>query len=106
MIRRPPRSTLFPYTTLFRSALASGGRGRRDNRSRGPPLAAASPTPERRLAGHPATGRRRTKLHRPRRPRSTAVLVLSLLRFVLRGVDDRDRHARAAVRPARRDHVV
>src|SRR2546426_9341207 len=25
MIRRPPRSTLFPYTTLFRSA----GRGRR-----------------------------------------------------------------------------
>src|SRR2546430_8436489 len=31
MIRRPPRSTLFPYTTLFRSlALASqpGGRGR------------------------------------------------------------------------------
>src|SRR3712207_7762572 len=25
MIRRPPRSTLFPYTTLFRSALLSGG---------------------------------------------------------------------------------
>src|SRR3712207_8231169 len=24
MIRRPPRSTLFPYTTLFRSALARG----------------------------------------------------------------------------------
>src|SRR3712207_8546516 len=24
MIRRPPRSTLFPYTTLFRSARASG----------------------------------------------------------------------------------
>src|SRR5687768_18106914 len=33
MIRRPPRSTLFPYTTLFRSAMrqvpseASGARG-------------------------------------------------------------------------------
>src|SRR5260221_3881613 len=27
MIRRPPRSTLFPYTTLFRSV--RGGRGRR-----------------------------------------------------------------------------
>src|SRR5256886_6065811 len=29
MIRRPPRSTLFPYTTLFRSggALAGSGRG-------------------------------------------------------------------------------
>src|SRR3712207_7671846 len=26
MIRRPPRSTLFPYTTLFRSSDASGGR--------------------------------------------------------------------------------
>src|SRR3989454_12627911 len=25
MIRRPPRSTLFPYTTLFRSALFSHG---------------------------------------------------------------------------------
>src|SRR2546426_6555591 len=24
MIRRPPRSTLFPYTTLFRSVLANG----------------------------------------------------------------------------------
>src|SRR6266571_6815828 len=24
MIRRPPRSTLFPYTTLFRSNLSSG----------------------------------------------------------------------------------
>src|SRR3712207_8798593 len=25
MIRRPPRSTLFPYTTLFRSGSAAGG---------------------------------------------------------------------------------
>src|SRR2546422_6721116 len=27
MIRRPPRSTLFPYTTLFRSSLPGPGRG-------------------------------------------------------------------------------
>src|SRR2546430_12977237 len=27
MIRRPPRSTLFPYTTLFRSVAVSGGHG-------------------------------------------------------------------------------
>src|SRR2546425_2721452 len=27
MIRRPPRSTLFPYTTLFRSRLSRGVRG-------------------------------------------------------------------------------
>src|SRR2546430_4117691 len=29
MIRRPPRSTLFPYTTLFRSAPAAHGQSRR-----------------------------------------------------------------------------
>src|SRR2546430_7533204 len=28
MIRRPPRSTLFPYTTLFRSGLVRAVRGR------------------------------------------------------------------------------
>src|SRR5258708_12933014 len=28
MIRRPPRSTLFPYTTLFRSAVSSSSRCR------------------------------------------------------------------------------
>src|SRR5258708_23860251 len=46
MIRRPPRSTLFPYTTLFRSALAfmyamlpRGGVHRRVNRF----LAVAAP---------------------------------------------------------------
>src|SRR5690349_23879566 len=36
MIRRPPRSTLFPYTTLFRSlrrALRRGGRPRPHRRS-------------------------------------------------------------------------
>src|ERR1043166_7173495 len=27
MIRRPPRSTLFPYTTLFRSSHRADGRG-------------------------------------------------------------------------------
>src|SRR5438445_3037081 len=29
MIRRPPRSTLFPYTTLFRSRAARGNHSRR-----------------------------------------------------------------------------
>src|SRR2546430_14423940 len=31
MIRRPPRSTLFPYTTLFRSMPAAGRSGRTRN---------------------------------------------------------------------------
>src|SRR3712207_9309819 len=30
MIRRPPRSTLFPYTTLFRSLRRRGGHGVRE----------------------------------------------------------------------------
>src|SRR3712207_8306134 len=38
MIRRPPRSTLFPYTTLFRSPLGQG---------RGPPPRDAVDSPAR-----------------------------------------------------------
>src|SRR2546429_1546795 len=34
MIRRPPRSTLFPYTTLFRSIRRDGVRGQDQGRSR------------------------------------------------------------------------
>src|SRR3712207_6934816 len=52
MIRRPPRSTLFPYTTLFRSG-------------RGPPLA-----DRRRLPAPPARPARRTTTRCPSsRPR-------------------------------------
>src|SRR3712207_6846089 len=35
MIRRPPRSTLFPYTTLFRSTLVPAARGRSHSRRGG-----------------------------------------------------------------------
>src|SRR3712207_8785067 len=48
MIRRPPRSTLFPYTTLFRSPRERGGRA-------GPARAAG---PVRRRAAGPAGGPR------------------------------------------------
>src|SRR2546425_8990441 len=38
MIRRPPRSTLFPYTTLFRSLLRRfGPNGRYDQRNKSGP---------------------------------------------------------------------
>src|SRR2546426_9097969 len=42
MIRRPPRSTLFPYTTLFRSERSPGrrGGGRHGARARQPGRAA------------------------------------------------------------------
>src|SRR3712207_8896564 len=36
MIRRPPRSTLFPYTTLFRSRQRVGERRARDVRAQDP----------------------------------------------------------------------
>src|SRR5687768_17985366 len=48
MVRRPPRSTLFPYTTLFRSKLGCDGAQRRTNvseracRRPEPPVAARS----------------------------------------------------------------
>src|SRR3712207_8716899 len=51
MIRRPPRSTLFPYTTLFRSAARGAGAGAR-------------------ASGHPggAQGAAGRRLHRSDRP--------------------------------------
>src|SRR5262249_59982537 len=46
MIRRPPRSTLFPYTTLFRSLCVIGAPMRRsDARSSGGPLRARGELP-------------------------------------------------------------
>src|SRR3712207_7635657 len=48
MIRRPPRSTLFPYTTLFRSR-----RARRSCRSRRALRAGGKPV---RLGGKPLSG--------------------------------------------------
>src|SRR5687768_17705626 len=60
MIRRPPRSTLFPYTTLFRSAIGVGGRG--DQRHRG--------------AGRlPVAGRPRRELRREPQHRAGATVV-------------------------------
>src|SRR2546427_9297586 len=41
MIRRPPRSTLFPYTTLFRSLTLGAGLRDREEAVRAPDLAAA-----------------------------------------------------------------
>src|SRR5437588_8281317 len=47
MLRRPPRSTLFPYTTLFRSSVTASEQGRAQRRIPAP----------RRGAGHVAYGR-------------------------------------------------
>src|SRR5690349_24230724 len=68
MIRRPPRSTLFPYTTLFRSwpagrenrqvPAAGGGKGERQRR----PGARASLSRQRR-SGSSAQDRKSTRLN-------------------------------------------
>src|SRR5256886_6788634 len=50
MIRRPPRSTLFPYTTLFRSA-HDPQRPRADRLGRAQPASARQRAAERRLRG-------------------------------------------------------
>src|SRR5438309_4198789 len=70
MIRRPPRSTLFPYTTLFRSVAALPDGGARAP-VRGPPRPRARPA----RVAHGATRVRRVSrrlwspLTRPRRGR-------------------------------------
>src|SRR5437868_12607269 len=54
MIRRPPRSTLFPYTTLFRSGvmLAVGVRLRRWDFGRGVAVLGRLVRPSSRLSAH------------------------------------------------------
>src|SRR2546422_6729549 len=62
MIRRPPRSTLFPYTTLFRSCRAGGAERRRqddavsDARRAGGPRCRKGESAARRDRGLPAAG--------------------------------------------------
>src|SRR2546430_7066990 len=51
MIRRPPRSTLFPYTTLFRSYLPGRPRRRARSRTRSP-SGARRPPPSPRSEEH------------------------------------------------------
>src|SRR5438552_13018187 len=46
MIRRPPRSTLFPYTTLFRSASSASTRSSRSPISSSTASAGSSPSSE------------------------------------------------------------
>src|SRR2546429_1890935 len=64
MIRRPPRSTLFPYTTLFRSRRPVGGSASYAARARAAPAApnvrpGARPASVSASAPHPAPRRRR-----------------------------------------------
>src|SRR3712207_6998827 len=74
MIRRPPRSTLFPYTTLFRSAVPQAAPGRAaERRQRAQPAQPALLRPEalRPHARRPLQAQQAPRpRHRPRDPRS------------------------------------
>src|SRR3712207_8636834 len=85
MIRRPPRSTLFPYTTLFRSG--GGGLGRRlpgEPDVEGPRAVGVAPQPalllqHRQLVGHRRRGgqdRKSTRLNSSHANISYAVFCL------------------------------
>src|SRR3712207_6864292 len=65
MIRRPPRSTLFPYTTLFRSPRSNQGAVKNSTKDR-----AESGTSERRASPN-GVNRNRSVASRPHRPRAT-----------------------------------
>src|SRR2546429_2114852 len=61
MIRRPPRSTLFPYTTLFRSASATGASAR--GRSASCSTASTCSTPLRHGRSEEHTSELQSRLH-------------------------------------------
>src|SRR5437762_9984193 len=68
MIRRPPRSTLFPYTTLFRSPEAKGARGADRDESLG--------LSEARIGPRDSSDRKSTRLNSSHRCISYAVFCL------------------------------
>src|SRR5207249_11542554 len=69
MIRRPPRSTLFPYTTLFRSPSTSSSATRANCRSNsaalqfGPARSTYWISTTTSAGGHPAEDRKSTRLN-------------------------------------------
>src|SRR5256885_8673911 len=97
MIRRPPRSTLFPYTTLFRSGKSfQGQRLRAHRRLREPPTIEG-----RRRSPHGRRESRRSETHAPRRScgldrKSTRLnsshLVISYAVFCLKKKKDQPYH--------------
>src|SRR3712207_6897076 len=63
MIRRPPRSTLFPYTTLFRSTPGTPSGRRRRAASPAHPTPARSPRRRRAPPRRPARSAARSEEH-------------------------------------------
>src|SRR4051794_41333213 len=63
MIRRPPRSTLFPYTTLFRSYTNTCGGSGSSADTISPTRARSSPTPLSRIRSEEHTSELQSPVH-------------------------------------------
>src|SRR3712207_9178988 len=82
MIRRPPRSTLFPYTTLFRSAVGPSPCRSRDHPSQVSPSTFLRGRTSWRAA-HPRLDRKSTRLNSSHANISYAVFCLKKKRYLL-----------------------
>src|SRR4051794_41377492 len=92
MIRRPPRSTLFPYTTLFRSVLVDPDPHRDDG---GFDLADEVAEARRCRGGLRGLGdRKSTRLNSSHPPTSYAVFCLKKKKTTLTGQEGTPRHPR------------
>src|SRR3712207_4194620 len=115
MIRRPPRSTLFPYTTLFRSARARRaptGWRRRRRRARSPRSQAAPARPRRSSrrygeagAGRERLDRRRDRLEHVDASAGRAALVAALAHLVGPRLDLRLAQLRLRLRHPRKGRL-
>src|SRR5438445_9355556 len=76
MIRRPPRSTLFPYTTLFRSTCRNADTPQRVHPHHAPLAVATCTRPGRRPDCRPPTDRKSTRLNSSHANISYAVFCL------------------------------
>src|SRR5256885_11452316 len=84
MIRRPPRSTLFPYTTLFRSGRGGPGGKKREPSGGGCPFSRGAGTSIRQRAGT-TLDRKSTRLNSSHLVISYAVFCLKKKKWMLRG---------------------
>src|SRR5258708_31265396 len=93
MIRRPPRSTLFPYTTLFRSHKTEDGGQRTDGRS----VARISPRPRESPGGRrgdqvPAAGKYSHRRDRKSTRLNSSHQIISYAVFCLKKKKQRQSH--------------
>src|SRR5258707_3832763 len=101
MIRRPPRSTLFPYTTLFRSRALPGGEP-------GLPAAGAGPARERYGCGFDGAANHRSEEHTSELQSRQYLVCRLLLEKKNKKEETRHltQHARAAAQPVRAHDAV